>query len=133
MTTMPQALQLIERLSRLLRDEIAAIASGKLGEVAEIYPEKAALLHQVENVFAGSGADLRDHPKAGELQSSLAELRQLIARDLSLLERMTEATGAIAAELDRIRDRHSLSGVYGPDGAKKAKTVPSSQHLDQSL
>lgn len=133
MTSMPQALKLVDRLAKLLKDEIAAIANGKLGEVAELFPEKNALLSQVEEIFAGSGGELRDHPKSHELQTKLAELRELIAHDLKLLERMTEATGAIAAELDRIRDRHSLAGVYGPDGVKKAKNVAASQHLDQSL
>ena len=76
---------------------------------------------------------LEDHPQAGELREKLTELRELIAQDHALLEKMTEATGTIIQELDRIRDRHSLSGTYGPNGEKRAKNPTSSQHFDQSL
>ncbi|EAQ01979.1 flagellar P-ring protein precursor [Pseudooceanicola batsensis HTCC2597] len=133
MTSMAQALSVVERLSRLLRDEIAAITSGRLGEVTEIYPQKTALLAEVEEAFATPQALLVDHPQAAELRTKLAELRELIAQDHALLEKMTDATGAIIDELDRIRDRHSLSGTYGPDGEKRPRDVSSSQHFDQSL
>ncbi|MBB05900.1 MAG: hypothetical protein CML03_10345 [Pseudooceanicola sp.] len=133
MTSMAQALSVVDRLSRLLRDEIAAITGGRLAEVTEIYPQKTALLGEVEEAFAAPRALLEDHPQAAELRSKLVEMRDLIAQDHVLLEKMTQATGAIIDELDRIRDRHSLSGTYGPDGEKRPKSVSASQHFDQSL
>ena len=133
MTGMAQAMNLVDRLSRILRDEIAAITSGKLAQVAELYPQKSALLAEMEKVFATPAPLLEDHPQSPQLREKLSDLRELIARDFALLEKMTEATGSIIEELDRIRDRHSLSGVYGPDGEKRPTTVSSSQHFDQSL
>lgn len=130
---MAHAMSVVDRLARVLRDEIAAITGGRLAEVTEIYPQKSALLAEVETAFATPRALLEEHPQAGELQAKLEELRTLIAQDHALLERMTDATGAIIDELDRIRDRHSLSGTYGPDGAKKTSISKSSQHFDQSL
>lgn len=133
MASMAQALSVVDRLSRVLRDEIAAITGGRLAEVTELFPQKSALLAEVEEAFAVPRALLEDHPQAGELREKLTELRELIAQDHALLEKMTEATGTIIQELDRIRDRHSLSGTYGPNGEKRAKNPTSSQHFDQSL
>ncbi|MGI3170974.1 hypothetical protein ACRARG_17615 [Pseudooceanicola sp. C21-150M6] len=133
MSNMTAAVTVVDRLSRLLRDEIAAITAGKLGVVNELFPEKQELLSQVEEVFAAPRPLLEDHPRSAELRHKLEEMRELIAQDFALLEKMTEATGAVIEELDRIRDRHSLSGIYGPDGAKRPKTVASSQHFDTSL
>lgn len=130
---MTQAMSVVDKLARLLRDEIAAITGGRLAEVTEIYPQKTALLAEVEAAFATPRALLVEHPQAGELQSKLEELRLLIAQDHALLEKMTDATGAIIDELDRIRDRHSLAGTYGPDGEKKSRNPRTSQHFDQSL
>ncbi|WP_407496450.1 hypothetical protein [Pseudooceanicola sp. MF1-13] len=133
MTSMAQALSVVDRLSRVLRDEIAAITGGRLAEVTALYPEKAALLAEVEDAFAVPRPLLEDHPEAAKLRTKLADLRELIAQDHALLEKMTEATSTIIDELDRIRDRHSLSGTYGPDGEKKSRPSTSSQHFDQSL
>jgi flagellar biosynthesis/type III secretory pathway chaperone len=133
MANMAQALSVVDRLSRLLRDEIAAITGGRLAEVTEIYPKKTALLAEVEEAFATPRALLTDHPQSAEQRGKLVELRELIAQDHALLEKMTQATGAIIDELDRIRDRHSLSGTYGPDGEKRARSTVASQHFDQSL
>ena len=47
MANMAQALSVVDRLSRLLRDEIAAITGGRLAEETEIYPKKTALLAEV--------------------------------------------------------------------------------------
>ena len=133
MGNMANAMSVVDKLARLLRDEIAAITGGRLAEVTELYPQKTALLAEVEEAFATPRALLVDHPQAAEMRAKLEELRGLIAQDHALLERMTDATGAIIDELDRIRDRHSLSGTYGRDGAKRSETARSSQHFDQSL
>lgn len=133
MNNMAQAMSVVDKLARLLRDEIAAITGGRLAEVTEIYPQKTALLAEVEAAFATPRALLVDHPQASELQAKLEELRGLIAQDHALLEKMADATGAIIDELDRIRDRHSLSGTYGRDGEKKVNVTKTSQHFDQSL
>ena len=130
---MTQAMPVVDKLARLLRDEIAAITGGRLAEVTEIYPQKTALLAEVEKAFATPRSLLVEHPQAAELQTKLEELRVLIAQDHGLLEKMADATGAIIDELDRIRDRHSLSGTYGPDGEKKSANLRTSQHFDQSL
>ena len=135
MTTIEEAQDLADRLSRVLHDEIAAIGRGQLGDVVELATEKAQLMQEVEAVFADgvplfSGAS---RAAADRLRTRLTEVQELVAKDLAMLERMTEATGAIAAELTRIRDRHNRVGLYGPDGARHDGDVAKTQRLDRSL
>lgn len=132
--TIARATQLIDQLARLLRDEIAAIGQGQLARVDELYPRKAELLGEIEagfgtdeNFFAGAD------PAAETLRRKLEDLRGLIQADLSLLQRMTEATGAVAQEIDRIRDRQSLRGLYDREGTQHSAAVTQPQRLDQSV
>ncbi len=132
--THARAMQLIDRLARVLRDEIAAIGQGQLAQVEALFPRKAQLLEDIETAFADSGALLEgDDQPSVRLRQRLAELRKLIQSDLALLQRMTEATGAVAREIERIRDKHSLGGLYDRDGARPATSVASQQRLDQSV
>lgn len=128
------ATQLIDRLARLLRDEIAAIGQGQLARVEELYPRKTELLAEIETTFAEADHLLAgEKPAAEKLRRKLHDLRDLIQTDLAMLRRMTEATSAVAREIDRIRDRQSLSGLYDRDGARPQKSVSSTQRFDQSI
>ncbi|SDG92741.1 hypothetical protein [Alloyangia pacifica] len=132
--TRPRAHALIDRLARLLRDEIAAIGRGELARVEELFPRKQELLAEIEAAFAEPDVLLEgDDPAAARLRDSLAGLRELIHSDLALLRRMTEATGAVAKEIDRIRERQSLRGVYDKDGTKSPQSVARAQRYDQSI
>ncbi|MBP0484586.1 hypothetical protein [Sagittula salina] len=129
-----RAHQLIDRLARLLRDEIAAIGQGQLARVEELFPLKSELLGEIatalgqpEKIFLAS------EPGSEKLREKLDELRGLIRADLALLQRMTQATGDIAREIDRIRDRQSLRGLYGRDGSTANEAVTPSQRFDQSI
>lgn len=135
MSDIARAQLLADRLAKLLRDEIAAIGQGRLGDIATLAAEKAALLEEIDTAFA-EGAALfagADRVRADKLRARLAEVQDLVARDLELLDRMTRATSAIAAEIARIRDRHGLAGLYGPDGEKRHSDVARAQRFDRSL
>ncbi len=128
------AMQLIDRLSRVLRDEIAAIGRGQLAEVEALFPQKAKLLEEIETTFADPGPLLEgEGTQPARLRERLAELQTLIQSDLALLQRMTEATGSVAREIERIRDRHSLSGLYDRDGTRAEKGVATAQRFDRSI
>ncbi|MGR3322014.1 MAG: hypothetical protein ACU0DK_08800 [Pseudooceanicola sp.] len=132
--THARAMLLIDRLSRVLRDEIAAIGQGHLAQVEELFPRKAQLLQEIEEAFQNAGGLLDgEEPPAVRLREKLSELRRLIQADLAVLQRMTEATGAVAREIERIRDRHSLNGLYDRDGTHPAQGVARTQRLDQSI
>ncbi|MGR3452375.1 hypothetical protein [Pseudooceanicola sp.] len=132
--THARAMQLVDRLSRVLRDEIAAIGRGELAEVEQIFPRKQQLLAEIEAAFTDPAHLIEgEEPPAVRLRARLAELQRLIRTDLALLQRMTEATGAVAREIERIRERHSLSGLYDKDGTPRAENVASSTRYDTSL
>jgi hypothetical protein len=135
MTELARAQGLADRLAKVLRDEIAAVGQGHLGDIAVLAQEKAALLEEIETVFAGGAALFAgaDRLRSERLRVRLAEVQDLVAQDLTLLERMTRATGAIAAEIARVRDRHGLAGLYGPDGEKRQSPVAKPQRIDRSL
>lgn len=132
--THARAMQLVDRLARVLRDEIAAIGRGELAEVEQLFPRKQELLAEIESAFADPAPLIGgDELPAVRLRARLAELQRLIRTDLALLQRMTEATGAVAREIERIRERHSLNGLYDKDGTARTPSVASSQRFDTSL
>ena len=126
--------QIIARLSRLLHDEISAIGAGKLETVRELYPSKVALMQELEEATAAVGKRLA---AGGEdsvsLRKQLDALQVLIRKDHALLERMTDATGRVARELARIRDRHGLGGLYESSGTRRKDDVAIPQQVDQSI
>ena len=125
---------LIDRLARVLRDEIAAIGQGRLAEVETLYPLKAQLLAEVEQAFADPGHILDGQTtQSKRIRAKLSDLRDLLHQDMEILRRMTEATASVAREIERIRDRHSLKGLYGKDGSPQAGDVSSTQRFDRSV
>lgn len=135
MTVLAEAQDLADRLARVLHNEIAAIGRGHLGDLVALATEKAQLLERIEPVLAGGHDRFEDADPAARqrLRQRLAEVQDLVAQDLMLLERMTAATGAVAAEIARIRDRHGLSGLYGRDGEKRSDAVSKPQRFDRTL
>ena len=118
--------QIIERLSRLLHDEISAIAIGELEVVRKLYSEKSALLNELEE----ASGQIEAHLKKG---GDLTNLYALIRKDQLLLERMADATGRAAQEISKIRDRYGLGGLYESSGSLRKDDVARPQHIDQSI
>lgn len=122
----------IDALAALLRDEVAAIRRGDLDRVGALAGRKAELAE----ALAAAEPALRALLDAGgdpALRDRLARLRELVETDRALLARMAEATGAIAAEIARIRDRHGLRGLYGATGAQRGPEPVPAQRLDRSV
>ncbi|MCB1342115.1 MAG: hypothetical protein KDK24_13820 [Pseudooceanicola sp.] len=131
---MTAAAQIVERLAKVLRDEIAAIGAGQLETVRDLYPQKVALYEELQ---AQTGAVERQlkaaTPEAKALREGLDELHGLIRKDFSLLEHLTAATGRVVKELSRIRDRHGLGGLYEADGTLRPGDVARPQQVDESI
>lgn len=126
--------QIIERLARLLRDEIAAIGAGQLETVRDLYPEKLALFEEFEQESGAVEKKLRAGGEAAaKLRESLEQLNILIRKDYSLLSQITSATERVAKELARIRDRHGLGGIYEASGTLRKGNVAPPQQVDQSI
>ena len=131
---MSAAHQIMDRLTRLLHDEIAAIGAGKLEMVRTLYAEKAALLAELEEHSERMEDQLEQGgPGADTLRDKLETLHALVRQEQQLLERMADATGRAARELARIRARHGLGGLYDQDGNLIKADVANPQHIDQSI
>ncbi len=124
----------IAALSRLLTDEIAAIDKGEMSKVTALFERKSALLTQLEEAAPAMQDKLTAEDDSGAaLRLRIDHLRDLVGQDLARLTRMTEATGEIAAEISRIRDRHGLTGLYGAKGKARAASNLPSHRFDKTV
>ncbi len=101
----------------LLHDEIAAVEAGHLDRVTELYDRKADLLKRIElkipvvEPFLAAAVDA-----APALREKVRRLKGAVQENSVLLSRMSEATRDIVREIEKIRNRHSLDGLYGKSG-----------------
>lgn len=124
----------IAALTALLDREIAAIGSGDLSGVAARLDEKSRLGARLEAQAAWIEAALgQGDEAASKLRDSLAELSALITRDAAMLERMRETTASVARDLERLRARHGLGGLYGASGQRNPKDTLSRAPMDKSV
>lgn len=124
----------IAAVTEVLRTEIAAIEAGHIDAVTELYPRKADLLKRIEVLMPVVepflSARIDTDP---ELRDRLAALKAAVSEDGALLERISEATTAIVREIDKIRDRHSLNGLYGKRGERRADPSQPPRGIDKTL
>ncbi len=124
----------LEAVTALLHREIAAIGAGALEEVGALYGAKTALLERIAlraplaEPFLGSKvAEVLD------LRGRLGALKDAVAEDSALLERMAQATDTIVREVEKIRDRHSLRGLYGKSGRPLHEPAAPRRQVDKTI
>ena len=124
----------IAALTALLDREIAEIGSGDLSGIKARLDEKSRLGARLEAQAAWIETTLgQGDAPAEELRESLGQLSALIARDAAILERMRETTASVARELERLRARHGLGGLYGASGHRNPKDTLSRAPMDKSV
>ena len=124
----------IKDLIILLRAEITAINNGDLDHVLDLYEKKTLLLERLEANSPKIESQLLTKTDAAvDLRNDLTELLELIHKDAQLLANMTEATKEIITEIARIRERHSLDGLYSSAGEKRPEVVSLTQQIDRSF
>lgn len=116
----------VEALTEILGTENAALHEGELDRVHALFPRKAELAEAVEAELAQPG--LLDDP---EVRARVAGLRQLVARNETLLASVAGAASDIVAEMERIRRRHGLSGLYDRDGERRDQEVTQAARMDR--
>lgn len=121
-------------VTELLQSEIAAIRAGKLDLVTELYPRKAALLKRIELLLPVVEPFLKDKVRRdARLAEGLAALKRAVQEDSALLERMSVATGEIVRDIEKIRDRHSLNGLYGKSGRRVTGPGSDLRKIDKTI
>lgn len=119
------ALLSLDALSALLRKEIAAIQSGAFAELVQYSDEKARLGAALEE-------QLQIDPDCVD-EERLRALNELILRNRHHLEVAQNATAEMIREVADLRERHSISGVYGRHGARRDALEKLVVGLDKSF
>lgn len=108
---------LLSQTLDLLAAENAALELGDIGAVAGLYEEKARLLKTLElhqpcvEPFLREGGD-----HTTTLRDLIRELSDQLQVNGRLLKGMAEASRAIVDEVERVRTRQSLHGLYDKTG-----------------
>lgn len=123
----------VAALTRLLHDENAAIRRGDLAQLGAHVAHKAELGAAIEAAGPAIADALAADPPDADLIAQITALRGLIDTNGALLERMTQATGNMVAEVARIRDRHGLRGIYGAKGTQRAGEPVTAYRFDRSV
>lgn len=109
--------RVLSRTLDLLAAENEALQLGDIATVARLYDEKAQLMKRLELHQPRIEPFLRDE---GEHLATLRDLIRELADQLQLngrlLKGMAEASRAIMDEVDRVRTRQSLHGLYDRTG-----------------
>lgn len=108
---------IVQELTQLLRDENDALRAADLAQVVALFPEKENMLKRLEIRQPVVEPFLRDSAAITELlRQHLRVLAEQIDTNAVLLGGMADASRSIRVEVERVRERHSLKGMYGKSG-----------------
>lgn len=122
----------LETMCDLLQKENNSIKSGKLDVINELFEMKKEGLRIIE-ARTPLVEHLINHPLFDSAPNKIRKLKYLVDENGVLLERMNAAARTIGAELKKIRDKHSLNGLYEKTGRKMNKDGNSQNKIDQNL
>ncbi|OWY00883.1 hypothetical protein [Thioclava sp. IC9] len=118
----------------LLHEEIAAVGAGHLDRVTELYDRKADLLKRIELKIPVIEPFLEASEHAAPtLREKLRQLKVAVQDNSVLLSRMSDATRDIVREIEKIRNRHSLDGLYGKSGKPVTGQDGPQMHIDKEF
>ena len=109
--------RIVESLSNLLEHENEALRQGDIQLVASIFERKQELLNQLEIRKPVVEPFLRESLEANHrLRALIQDLSARINTNAELLSAMADAAGRIRIEVERVRERHTLRGMYDKSG-----------------
>lgn len=126
--------QLVTVLTDLLARENEALRQGDVDEVVNLFEDKQELLKRLETrqpvvePFLRESAEITD-----TLRQRIRALAEQLELNSTLLSSMAEASQTIRAEVARVRDRHSLKGMYDKSGNSRDAGSRRTRHLDTNL
>lgn len=119
---------IVEDLTALLAEENEALRAGDTARVAALFARKTEALHRLEVRQPVVEPFLRDSEEiAASLRGRLRALAAQIQQNAALLQSMSEAAQTIRTEVARVRDRHSLRGMYDKAGQSLDGSAPGSR------
>lgn len=109
--------RIVVELTELLGRENDALRARDPHAVAALYEDKQALLKRLETRQPVVEPFLRESAEVtGQLRHHIRVLSQSLETNGALLQAMSEASQGIRAEVARVRERHSLRGMYDKSG-----------------
>lgn len=124
----------IDELVDLLKGEIGSLERGDLTHVSDTLERKRELLDRVEAFTPTLQAELSGNTGLAKLlRIKLKGVRDLLGRNMTMINSLTAATSGIREELSRIEARQSLRGIYGADGQKRAGRSSIHSQIDRSV
>ncbi|MFD2739548.1 hypothetical protein ACFSUD_08215 [Sulfitobacter aestuarii] len=109
--------QLVQSTLTLLRAENDALGAGDVDRIAQLFGEKEELMKALEQrqpviePFLQDGGD-----NVSRLRELLGELAAQLTENGRLLRGMAEASSSILGEIEQLRKRESLDGIYDRAG-----------------
>jgi hypothetical protein len=129
-----ECLGTMDELVELLRGEISHLEKGDLTLIDETLERKRDLLARVERITPLLQVELaRNTGLSALVRARLKGVRDLLERNMTMIQGLTTATRSIKEELSRIETRHSLKGIYGSDGQPRDGQVRTRRQLDRSV
>ena len=124
----------IDELINLLERENEALRQGDLEEVVHLFEGKQEMLRRLETRQPVIEPFLRESAEITEaLRLRIRSLAAQLETNGTLLASMAEASQTIRAEVNRVRDRHSLKGMYNKTGQARESGTMRSRKLDANL
>lgn len=126
--------QLVTGLTDLLERENEALRQGDVDQVVHLFEDKQELLKRLETRQPVIEPFLRESAEITEaLRQRIRGLAEQLEVNGTLLSSMAEASQTIRSEVARVRDRHSLKGMYDKSGNSREASTRRTRHLDTNL
>lgn len=126
--------RIVESTIRLLEVENEALRDGNVTRVSECYEEKARLLRELTLKQPVVEPFLTEAtPQILDLRTLISQLSDSLSRNGDLLKGMAEASSSILSEVDHIRKRQSLEGIYDKTGQRRQGMVTSGGKIVKNL
>ncbi|EPX78023.1 hypothetical protein Salmuc_03345 [Salipiger mucosus DSM 16094] len=124
----------VDELTALLEEENAALEAGEIDKLEPLFDRKSEIYNRLEIYEPVVEPILESHiDDFPQMRTKLPELRELVDANGILIERITAATSAVAREVKRIRNRHSLDGMYEKTGRKLGDPTSGRRSFDEKL
>lgn len=122
---------IVDDLNALLSSENNALKQGDVAMVADLFERKQNLLKRLENRQPVIEPFLRESAEVtAQLRDKIRDLAEQLEENGNLLASMAEASQAIRTEVARVRDRHSLKGMYDKSGQSRPTGAQRPRQID---
>jgi hypothetical protein len=125
---------LLSRAIDVLNLENQALIEGNVSDVSGYYQAKSDLLKSLELRQPVIEPFLReDIPEIRRLKELIGDLATQLTRNGQLLEGMAEASRSIISEVERVRRRQGLEGLYDKTGQLRENLGETGRKIEKNL